>query len=211
MITVQSFEVNYFGENTYLLYDETKEAVLIDCGCMRPMEKQRLSDYIREKGLSLKRNLCTHLHLDHIFGNEYIQQTYGIGPEASQADEALPSAEEQSKAFGLPVAVKDVPLKGYLKEGDRIAFGNSELRVLAIPGHTPGGLAFYAPNDAFVMVGDSLFMGSIGRTDLWGGSQEALVSAIRRKLLVLPPETRVYPGHGPATSIAYEKNHNPYI
>ena len=109
MITVQSFEVNYFGENTYLLYDETKEAVLIDCGCMRPMEKQRLSDYIREKGLSLKRNLCTHLHLDHIFGNEYIEQTYGIGPEASQADEALPSAEEQSKAFGLPVAVKDVP------------------------------------------------------------------------------------------------------
>ena len=107
--------------------------------------------------------------------------------------------------------MKDVPLKGYLKEGDRIAFGNSELQVLAIPGHTPGGLAFYAPNDGFVMVGDSLFMGSIGRTDLWGGSQEALVSAIRRKLLVLPPETRVYPGHGPATSIAYEKNHNPYI
>ena len=149
MITVQSFEVNYFGENTYLLYDETKEAVLIDCGCMRPMEKQRLSDYIREKGLSLKRNLCTHLHLDHIFGNEYIQQTYGIGPEASQADEALPSAEEQSKAFGLPVAVKDVPLKGYLKEGDRIAFGNSELQVLAIPGTYAGRIGFLCAERRF--------------------------------------------------------------
>lgn len=211
MITVKSFEVNYFSENTYLLHDETKEAVLIDCGCMRDSEKQRLSGYIEAENLFLKRYVCTHLHLDHIFGNEYIEKTYGIRPEASQADEILPTAEEQSKAFGLPMHIKNVPLKGYLKEGDSISFGNSALHVLEIPGHSPGGLAFYSPDDKFVVVGDSLFMGSIGRTDLWGGNHQVLVSAIRQKLLTLPPDTRVYTGHGPATTIKYEQEHNPYI
>ena len=103
MITIKSFEVNYFSENTYLLYDDTKEAVLIDCGCLRKEEQKEVSDFIAQNGLTLKRYLCTHLHLDHIFGNEFIHDTYGLSPEAHKADvEGLPSPEEQAKAFGLP-------------------------------------------------------------------------------------------------------------
>lgn len=211
MITVKSFEVNYFSENTYLLYDETKEAVLIDCGCMHEKEFQGISDYIQENKLILKRNLCTHLHLDHIAGNAFVKKAYGIAPEANQADEILPSAEEQSKAFGLPIVFNNVPLKSYLKEGDRIQFGHSELQVIETPGHTPGGLSFYAPTTGFVIVGDSLFRGSIGRTDLWGGNHEALVNSIRQKLMTLPSKTVVYPGHGPTTTIENEKRINPYI
>lgn len=212
MIQVATFEVNYFSENTYVLYDETNEAVVVDCGCLQESERLRLSRFLEEKGLTLKRNLCTHLHLDHIFGNGYIHRTYGISPEASRDDEALlPSAAEQGRAFGLPVAVEEVPLKGYLQEGDWIRFGNSELEVLALPGHTPGGVAFYAPKDRMVFVGDSLFAGSIGRTDLWGGSQQQLVGALRNKILTLPEETVVYPGHGPATTVGEEKQHNMYM
>lgn len=212
MINIERFEVNYFSENTYVLFDETKEAVIIDCGCLRDAEKQRVSRFIEQNNLVLKRNLCTHLHLDHIFGNEYIYSTYGISPEANEADEiVLPSAEEQSRAFGLPVAVKDVPLKGYLKDGDKIVFGNSELEVIALPGHTPGGIAFFSAADNFVIVGDSLFAGSIGRTDLWGGNQNTLVSSLRKRIMTLPDDTKVFPGHGPATTVKNEKEFNPYI
>ena len=110
MITIKSFEVNYFSENTYLLYDDTKEAVLIDCGCLRKEEQKEVSDFIAQNGLTLKRYLCTHLHLDHIFGNEFIHDTYGLSPEAHKADvEGLPSPEEQAKAFGLPMKAKSIP------------------------------------------------------------------------------------------------------
>lgn len=213
MMTVQTFEVNYFSENTYVLQDEeTKEAVIVDCGALGENEKLRIASFIARGGLVLKRNLCTHLHLDHIFGNDFIKKTYGIAPEANEADEAgLPDAEEQARAFGLPVVVPAVPLRGHLSEGDVVRFGKSELKVLAVPGHSPGGLAFYSPADNLVLTGDSLFAGSVGRTDLWGGNHQALISAIREKLLTLPDETKVYPGHGPATTIGKEKKNNPYI
>ena len=114
MITIKSFEVNYFSENTYLLYDDTKEAVLIDCGCLRKEEQKEVSDFIAQNGLTLKRYLCTHLHLDHIFGNEFVHNTYGLSPEAHKADvEGLPSPEEQAKAFGLPMKAKSVPVGKY--------------------------------------------------------------------------------------------------
>ena len=183
MITIKSFEVNYFSENTYLLYDDTKEAVLIDCGCLRKEEQKEVSDFIAQNGLTLKRYLCTHLHLDHIFGNEFVHNTYGLSPEAHKADvEGLPSPEEKS-----------------------------ELAVLSVPGHSPGGVAFYNKKNGFVIVGDSLFTGSIGRTDLWGGNQDILLAAIKDKLLSLPDETVVYPGHGPETRIIDEKLNNPYL
>ena len=178
MITIKSFEVNYFSENTYLLYDDTKEAVLIDCGCLRKEEQKEVSDFIAQNGLTLKRYLCTHLHLDHIFGNEFIHDTYGLSPEAHKADvEGLPSPEEQAKAFGLPMKAKSI----------------------------------YNKKNGFVIVGDSLFAGSIGRTDLWGGNQDILLAAIKDKLLSLPDETVVYPGHGPETRIIDEKLNNPYL
>lgn len=212
MITIKSFEVNYFSENTYLLYDETKEAVLIDCGCMRKEEQDELSGFIAENGLKLKRYLCTHLHLDHILGSEFIFNTYGLKPEAHKADvEKLPKAEEQAKAFGLHMSVKDIPVEKYIVNEEVVKFGKSELIVLTVPGHSPGSVAFYNKKNGFVIVGDALFCGSVGRTDLWGGNQEILIAAIKNKLLTLPDETVVYCGHGPETRIIDEKLNNPYL
>lgn len=212
MISIKSFEVNYFSENTYLLYDETKEAVLIDCGCLRMEEQKELSDFVTANGLILKRYLCTHLHLDHVFGNEFVFKTYGLTPEAHKADEEkLPSPAEQARAFGVPIKIKEVPVQHYLVNGERIKFGNSELEVLTVPGHSPGGLAFYNAKNGFVIVGDSIFAGSIGRTDLWGGNQDVLLAALQNKILSLPDETIIYPGHGPETRVIDEKLENPYL
>ena len=212
MISIKSFEVNYFSENTYLLYDETKEAVIIDCGCVRPDEQNEIRDFITANGLTLKHNLCTHLHLDHIFGNDFIFREYGLKPEAHKADvEMLPPASQQAKMFGLHDRVVDTEIGHFLANGEIITFGKSELLVISVPGHSPGGLAFYSKKNGFVVCGDSHFAGSIGRTDLWGGNQEILIAAIHDKLLALPDETVVYPGHGPETRIIDEQLENPYL
>ena len=212
MITIKSFEFNYFQENTFLLYDETREAVLIDCGCCRKEEEKELTDFILENKLTLKHLLCTHLHVDHVFGNGFIHKTYGLSPEANKLDvEKLPSPDEQAKLFGLRQHVENVPIEKYIVGGEIIKFGTSELQVLTVPGHSPGSVAFYNPKNGFAIVGDALFAGSIGRTDLWGGNQEVLVAAIRDKLLSLPDETIIYPGHGPETRVIDEKFNNPYL
>ena len=212
MTTVQSFEVNYFSENTYIVYDETKEGVIIDCGCMNKEEQQLISRLVSEQQLTLKRYLCTHLHLDHIFGNQFVWKQYGLKPEASKADvEGLPSPIDQAKAFRLPLAIQEVAVEHFLAGGQIVQFGKTQLEVISVPGHSPGGLAFYNRKNGFVIVGDSLFAGSIGRTDLWGGSQELLQAALRDRILSLPDETIVYPGHGPETRVIDEKFSNPYL
>ena len=212
MTTVQSFEVNYFSEYTYIVYDETKEGVIIDCGCMNKEEQQLISRFVSEQQLTLKRYLCTHLHLDHIFGNQFVWKQYGLKPEASKADvEGLPSPIDQAKAFRLPLAIQEVAVEHFLAGGQIVQFGKTQLEVISVPGHSPGGLAFYNRKNGFVIVGDSLFAGSIGRTDLWGGSQELLQAALRDRILSLPDETIVYPGHGPETRVIDEKFSNPYL
>lgn len=212
MITIQAFQFNYFQENTFVLHDDTKEAVIIDCGCCRKEEEKLLSDYITENKLTVKHLLCTHLHLDHIFGNPFANQTYGLKPEAHKADvEQLPSPEAQAKQFGVPGKMVNIPVEKYLVGNEVVKFGHSELLVLTVPGHSPGSVAFYNKKNGFVIVGDALFAGSIGRTDLWGGNQEVLIAAINDKLLSLPDETVVYPGHGPETRIIDEKLNNPYL
>ena len=212
MITIKSVEFNYFQENTFLLYDDTREAVLIDCGCCRKEEEKELTDFILENKLTLKHLLCTHLHVDHVFGNGFIYKTYGLKPEANKQDvEKLPSPDEQAKLFGLRQHVENVPVEKYIVGGETIKFGTSELQVLTVPGHSPGSIAFYNKKNGFAIVGDALFAGSIGRTDLWGGNQEVLVAAIRDKLLSLPDETVIYPGHGPETRVIDEKFNNPYL
>ena len=212
MITIKSFEFNYFQENTFLLYDDTREAVLIDCGCCRKEEEKELTDFILENKLTLKHLLCTHLHVDHVFGNGFIYKTYGLKPEANKQDvEKLPSPDEQAKLFGLRQHVENVPVEKYIVGGEIIKFGTSELQVLTVPGHSPGSIAFYNTKNGFAIVGDALFAGSIGRTDLWGGNQEVLVAAIHDKLLSLPDETVIYPGHGPETRVIDEKFNNPYL
>lgn len=212
MITIHSFEFNYFQENTYLLYDETHEAVLIDCGCVRKEEEEELSDFVSANELTIKHLLCTHLHLDHIFGNGFIWKKYGLKPEANRFDvDILPTPEEQARLFGLRHPIENVPVEKFLVGNEIIRFGTSELQVLTVPGHSPGSVAFYNRKNGFVVVGDALFAGSIGRTDLWGGNQEVLVAAIRDKLLSLPDETVIYPGHGPETRVIDEKFGNPYL
>lgn len=212
MITVKAFNFNYFSENTYLVYDDSREAVLIDCGCMRPEEEKELSDYITDNQLTLKYNLCTHLHLDHIFGNGYIYKTYGLHPRAHKADvEIIPSPDEQGRLFGLPAGVASVSVKEYISGGESIPFGHSELTAITVPGHSPGSLAFYNKKNGYLFSGDALFAGSIGRTDLWGGNTEVLIAAIKDKLISLPDETIVYPGHGPDTTIFAEKMGNPFL
>lgn len=212
MITIQSFSVNFFSVNTYIVHDNTKEAVIIDCGCISPEEENTISNYIDKNELVLKHNLCTHLHLDHILGNAFIYNKYGLSPEAHKADvEGLPSPDEQAKRFGLPLHIKFVPVEKKIVGGDIISFGNSELAALLVPGHSPGSLAFYNRKNGYLFSGDALFANSIGRTDLWGGNMDVLIAAINDKLLTLPDETIVYPGHGPETTIFSEKMGNPFL
>ena len=150
--------------------------------------------------------------MDHVFGNGFIYKTYGLKPEANKQDvEKLPSPDEQAKLFGLRQHVENVPVEKYIVGGEIIKFGTSELQVLTVPGHSPGSIAFYNNKNGFAIVGDALFAGSIGRTDLWGGNQEVLVAAIHDKLLSLPDETVIYPGHGPETRVIDEKFNNPYL
>lgn len=214
MITVKQFDFNPFAENTYVLSDETREAVIVDCGCIIERERHELSAYLEAQGLTPVRLLCTHMHFDHIIGNAFIRDTYSLHPEASRTDvEGLPSLEEQMAGLGVPPRkeFETVPVTRFLAEGDTVRFGHSELQVLSTPGHSPGSLSFYSSQDGFVLSGDALFAGSIGRTDLWGGNFRTLITSIREKLLTLPDQTIVYSGHGPATSVGQEKNENPYL
>ncbi|MDR3706101.1 MAG: MBL fold metallo-hydrolase [Paludibacteraceae bacterium] len=209
---IKTFTFNPIQENTYVVYDETKECIIIDAGCMFPKEEMLLIDFIEDNDLELKRVINTHLHFDHVFGNAFLADRYGVLPEAHKADEFLIQAmENQPKSFGVPVDIKVQHLKGYLNEGDTIRFGNSELKVINTPGHSPGGICFYSEKDNALFVGDSLFRESIGRTDLIQGDFEALVGGISKKLLILPDDTIVYPGHGDTTTIGHEKKFNPYL
>lgn len=210
---IETFVFNPIMENTYLLIDEgSKECVIIDAGCYHDTEKVRLSSFIENGGLKLVRVLNTHLHLDHCFGNRYLAERYGVLPEASEADEfLLPIMKSHCRSFGIPLNEDYQKLGGYLKEGDVIRFGESELSVIEVPGHSPGGLAFYCKADNVLFSGDSLFQGSIGRTDLDGGDFESLIHSLTKKITTLPTDTVVYPGHGGTTTIGDELQYNPYL
>ncbi|MDR1258969.1 MAG: MBL fold metallo-hydrolase [Tannerellaceae bacterium] len=212
MITVKAFEFNYFSVNTYLLHDETREAVLIDCGCFRKEEELELNNYIIANKLTLKHLLCTHLHLDHVFGNEFVNRMYWLRPEAHKADvEALPSPQEQARLFGIQDKIQSIPIGKYIVGNEVIPFGNSELIARLVPGHSPGSLIFYNKKDGFAIVGDAIFRRSIGRTDLWGGNHDVLIAAIKDKILSLPDETILYPGHGEPTNVIAESLNNPFL
>ncbi len=209
---IKKFEFNPIEENTYILYDETKEAVIIDCGAYYPKEKEMLKSFISEKGLSLKHLLNTHLHLDHSFGNKFIYDTYGLAPEYHQLEEQLPDLEKQAAFFGMKVEAGNYSSIKYIEEGDIISFGNTELKTILISGHSPAGICFYSVKDKILFSGDILFEGSVGRSDLWeGGNHMKLISGIKNKLLTLREDTVVYPGHGPATTIKKEKLNNPFL
>ena len=212
MITIKTFVFNYFSVNCFLLHDETKEAVLIDCGVFRKKEEDELIQYVKENELTIKRYLCTHMHLDHIFGNAFVYRTFGLKPETHKTEvEKLPSIEAQAQLFRLRIQMENIPVEKFLVGNETIPFGNSELKTLLVPGHSPGSLVFYNEKERFILTGDTLFNGGIGRTDLWGGNHEVLIAAIKDKLFSLPDETVVYPGHGPETRIIDEKLNNPFL
>jgi glyoxylase-like metal-dependent hydrolase (beta-lactamase superfamily II) len=211
-MTIKIFTFNPFQENTYVVYDENKEAAVIDAGCLFDAEKRQLKNFIDENKLHLTRVLNTHLHLDHVFGNKFLFDTYGISPEACKEDEFLIDAfEEQAKMFGLPRGIHTQPVSEYIVENQEIKIGDITFRALFVPGHSPGSMAFYNEKDGVVFSGDALFQGSIGRTDLHRGDYATLIRSIQQKLLPLPDSTVVYSGHGPATTIGEEKKYNPYL
>ncbi|MCK9182885.1 MAG: MBL fold metallo-hydrolase [Fibrobacteraceae bacterium] len=202
---IKVFVCNPFEEHTYIVYDESGEALIIDPGFYDEREFIPAKEFIEENHLKLRRLLNTHLHLDHSIGNRFIEETFGVSASASKADEFLQEkANDQAVMFGLPWRGRIPEIKTFLKEGDSIDIGSLSFRVLEVPGHTPGGLAFYEKNESTVFAGDSLFCGGIGRTDLPGGSERTLLKSIHEKLLTLPKETIVLPGHGPSTTIADE-------
>jgi glyoxylase-like metal-dependent hydrolase (beta-lactamase superfamily II) len=208
---IQLFEFNPVCVNTYLLHDETKEAVIIDCGAFTDKEQQRIREYIDRNELTLKRLLNTHLHFDHLLGNRFIYDTYGLQPEYHEQEEAMPGLKQQATIFGIPIPYEPVAAGRFIHAGDEIHFGRTVLKALLTPGHSPGSLSFHCPNDRSVFTGDALFRHDIGRTDLWGGNEKVLIHAIRTQLLTLPDDTKIYPGHGPASTVEEEKQHNPYI
>lgn len=213
MLNIKSFTVNPLGENTYLLWDETKKAAIVDCGAFFEEEKSVIDEFISENNLQVERLLLTHAHFDHIFGAQHIYSNYSICPEVSKDDVLTYSiAKEQMLLFMHREIPLDLPpLKGTFSEDDILKFGKSSLQVIAMPGHTPGGVCFYDASNGILLSGDSLFRGSIGRTDLPGSSHETLIKSLSEKIMTLPENTRVLPGHGGETTIAYEKMYNPYL
>lgn len=206
------FVNNPWQENTIVLYDETGEAAVVDCGCFSLEEEQRLKEFFLREKLTPVLLLNTHLHPDHVFGNNFMKACYGLDTKASREDEfLLEQAVEYAAMLGLRGTTPPPALGGYIKDGDSINFGRSELKVIAVTGHSPGGLCYYSDVDKLLIVGDVLFAGSVGRSDLPGGDGTVLISGIREKLMVLPEDVQVIAGHGPMTVIGEEKKYNPFL
>lgn len=208
---IKKFTFNPVQENTFVVYDETGECVIIDAGCYFENERHELDTFIAAKQLKPVRLINTHCHFDHIMGVTHCRTKYDL-QFAVHPDEVplVEMAAEQGELFAIPIEPVGAP-DAFFLEGDHICFGNSSLQVIAAPGHSPGGVVFYHPEQKILVAGDVLFYGSIGRTDLPGGSFEQLTKNIKSKLLTLPEETIVYCGHGPETTIGFEKKNNPFL
>ncbi len=211
MITIEKFVFNAFQENTFLLYDETKECIIIDPGCYEEHEKNHLQDFISSNGLKPVKQIYTHCHVDHILGNNFIIETYGLKPEIHEAGlQFLLRGHEQGRIYGFQME-ENATTDLFIKEGDIVKFGNSELKVVYTPGHADGSICFINDDQKFVITGDVLFRDSIGRTDFPTGDFDVLMQSIHEKLFTLEDDFTVYCGHGPETSIGYEKVNNPFI
>lgn len=205
---------NPFQENTYIVYDDTGECVIFDPGCHAQAEKDVLVQMIEQHDLKPVRLINTHCHLDHIFGNQFIAEKYGLPLEIHKGEVPVLEAAPQSAAmFGMPLPSGPLsPAPGrFIEAGEEVTFGRTRLKALLTPGHSPASLSFYCAEDDFVIAGDVLFLGSIGRTDLPGGDFNTLIESIRTQLFPLGDQVTVYPGHGPDTNIGYEKQHNPFL
>jgi len=208
---IKSFTFNPFSENTYVLYDETGEAVVLDPGCAFPDEEAELDEFIKSKNLKIKNVILTHAHVDHIMGCDYVCKKYGVGI-TMHADDLfmLQRGPQIGLMYGIPVKEAPEP-EAFLKHGDTFSFGNTVLEILHTPGHSPGSISFVHKPTKSVICGDVLFQGSIGRTDLPGGNMEVLLDAIRTQLFTLGDDFQVFNGHGNPTTIGTEKKFNPFL
>ena len=214
MLDIKQFVFNPFGESTYVVSDEvSREAIVVDPGMTSAAEERRLDEYIAAKGLKVTAVVNTHMHLDHSFGVDYVRRRYGVPLRAHAADAALAATVgEQARRFGMLDRCDDsLEIDSPLADGDIIRLGDEQLQVLHVPGHSPGGIALYSREGKFVLSGDSLFQGSIGRTDLPGGDYSWIMRSILDKLLPLGDDIRVLPGHGEETTIGHETLYNPFV
>ncbi len=211
MLHIKQFTFSPIQENTYLLWNDNNDAVIIDPGCYDSHEEEELKNFIDSNGLQPKLLLNTHCHLDHVFGEKYVSATWNLVPHIHPKEQQMMRLAEASGVM------YNMPFKSYsgafnfLQEGDIIKLGSDELKVLFAPGHSLGHVCFYSESQGFVIGGDVLFSGSIGRTDLPLGNYETLITSIQTQLLTLPNATKVYSGHGPMTTIGKERISNPFL
>jgi len=210
MLKIKTFVFNPVMENTYLLFDETREAAIIDCGASNEKEQKQITDFIKSNNLNLKRLLNTHLHFDHALGNRFIYETYGLKPEYHREEESVSGFRELNIKYS-PIKYEPVDAEHFIEHDEAIAFGNTRLIALLTPGHTAGGVSFYSEKDGCVFTGDTLFYHDIGRTDLPGGNYKKLIESIHTRLFTLPDTTVAYPGHEQPTTIEEEKSNNPHF
>ncbi len=211
MLHVKSFAFNPFSENTYIIYNDEKEAFLIDPGNMPEAETETLHQFINAHELNIKNILLTHAHIDHIIGLQWAYDAFGV-PVLIHPDEMqiLERATFTAKSYGFFFPAFEGELQ-HIKEGETLTLSSETIEIYDVPGHSPGSVAFYDRNNGIVISGDALFMMSIGRTDLYKGDYDQLISSIKTKLLTLPENTKVYSGHGESTTIGFEKEHNPFL
>lgn len=211
MLEYKVFTFNPFQENTYVLWDETQDAVIIDPGCYEDHEKQELVSFIDEKGLKIVKLLNTHCHVDHVLGNFFIQNKYKVKVEAHPLEKSILAAiPAYASNYGF-ADYQATTIEIELNEGDQVLFGNTSLDILFLPGHAPGHIAFLDKKSNNCFLGDVLFKGSIGRTDLPGGDFDTLISSIKNKLFLLDDAITAHPGHGPSTNLGLEKRTNPFL
>ena len=212
MITVQAFTFNPFQENSYVLFDESRECIVIDPGCYEKGEQNTIKKLIENNKLKPVKLINTHCHIDHVLGNRFVADTWNVDLEIHELDlVVLKSVKDYCKAYGFERYEESPKPSFFLKEGEQIKFGKSNLDVLFTPGHAPGHIVLHQKEQGFIIAGDVLFHNSIGRTDLPGGDYDTLIKSIQQKLMPLSDETIVYCGHGPSTTIGYEKTNNPFL
>lgn len=210
MMEIERFEFNPFEENTYVLSDETRECIIIDPGCADKNEENQLASYIDRHGFKVKLLINTHCHIDHVLGNAFVKDRYKVNLAIHKLElPVLKAVKAYAPNYGF-YAYQDAEPDEYLVEGKELRFGNQQLDVLFVPGHSPGHIALYHAGSSSLIGGDVLFRNSIGRTDLPGGNYDVLLSSIHEKLFALPDDVTVYCGHGPSTTIGYEKKTNPF-
>lgn len=211
MLYIKTFICNPYQENTYILYDDTGCCAIIDPGMYGNKEEEEFVSFIEENKLEPELLLNTHCHIDHVLGNRFIYDTYGLVPQFNEGElPLLIEVQNYAPQMGIRYEVSPIPEVFLPSEGE-VKFGNHSLQIISVPGHSPAHLCFFNQEESFLIGGDVLFKGSIGRTDLPGGNHQQLLSNIKEKLYILPGEIIVYPGHGPTTTIAEEKLNNPFV